>query len=467
MNQPVGKLSPVAAPPKPLGPGSGPQQQRAFLFLQGPPGPLFRSLGRAIAAAGVPVYRINLSGGDAYDWPDATVDFRGRFSQWPVFLDNFLRERGITDLVLFGDCRPYHVSAHGMAEMRGVRTHVLEEGYLRPHWMTFEPEGVNARSTLSRDKDWLLEQARSLPPEPSLPPITASFKRRARDAYWYYHHMATGLFRYPHYRSHRPGSIVMEGIGWLWKFVRQRSRSRAADKILRQLDGKPLFLLPLQLSGDFQIRAHSAFPDMKAAATYVIASFAAHAPDDAFLLLKAHPLDPGFFNWGRFVRRQAACYAVADRVHFVDGGDLEEMAKSARGLVCVNSTSATLALRYGTPVCTIGEAIYDMPGLTHQQHLDSFWRNPTPPEPGVYAAFRRVLGERCLVRGGLASESAVTTLIDSMLERLNLREPPAALSPPAGDGDADPGRVNTLAAAGLRARPVGAAPGPLPPRPQQ
>jgi capsular polysaccharide export protein len=427
--------------------------RRAFVFLQGPPGPLFRLLGQAIAGEGIPVYRINLSGGDRYDWRDGAIDFRGRFSEWPVYFDNFLRKHRITDLVLFGDCRPYHVSAHGMAEMRGVRTHVLEEGYLRPHWMTFEPEGVNARSTLSRDKDWVLEQARNLPPEPSLPPITASFRRRARDAYWYYHYVTTGLLRYPHYRSHRQGSIAMEAAGWLWKFSRQRRRSRAAATILSSLQGKPLFLLPLQLSGDYQIRAHSAFPDMKSAATYVIASFAAHAREDAHLLLKAHPLDCSFFDWRKFVQRHAARYGLHGRLHFVDGGDLEEMVKDARGLVCVNSTSATLALAHGTPVCTIGEAIYDMPGLTHQQHLDSFWVHPTPPEAGVYPAFRRVLGERCMVRGGLASESAVTILIGSILERLRLGQASGAIVPPDQNASASPALENAAAApAGLRGR---------------
>jgi capsular polysaccharide export protein len=88
--------------------------------------------------------------------------------------------------------------------------------------------------------------------------------------------------------------------------------------------------------------------------------------------------------------------------------------------VCVNSTSATLALSHDTPVCTIGEAIYDIEGLTHQDHLDQFWSAPTPPEPDLYPAFRRVLAERCLVRGGLASESAVSLLIDSVVKRLEL-----------------------------------------------
>ena len=76
-------------------------------------------------------------------------------------------------------------------------------------------------------------------------------------------------------------------------------------------------------------------------------------------------------------------------------------------MVCVNSTSATLALAAGSPVCTLGEAIYNIPGLTFARHLDEFWTDPAPPEPGLYGAFRRVLVDRCLVRGGLASKSAV------------------------------------------------------------
>ena len=402
---------------------------RRFLFLQGPPGPFFRRLGEEMAREGIPVHRINLNGGDRRDWPEGGVDFRGRFSEWPVFLDTFLRENGITDVMLFGDCRPYHLTAHGIAAARNVRTHVLEEGYIRPDWMTLEPEGVNARSSLSRDRNWFIEEARRLPPEPELPPITASFKRRARDSYWYYHHVLTGCLAYPHFRSHRTTPILKEGFGWLWKFVRARRAAEAAAQVLRRLEQKPLFLLPLQLSGDYQIRAHSPFPDMQSAASYAIRSFAANAPADVHLLLKAHPLDCSFYDWRRFVRRHARALGMEGRLHFVDGGDLEAMVRGARGLVCVNSTSATLALANDVPVCTLGRAIYDLKGLTHQGHLDGFWRDPTPPQAGLYAAFRRVLVDRCLVRGGLASESAVTVLIESMIERLARVDPGSASMP--------------------------------------
>jgi capsular polysaccharide export protein len=404
-------------------------ENRTFLFLQGPPGPLFKRLGQAMSERGVAVHRINICGGDVRDWPDDAINFRGRLSDWPAFIDRLLREFRVTDLILFGDCRPYHVSARGLAKLRGVRTHVLEEGYLRPDWMTLEPEGVNAGSTLSRDKNWFLEEAKRLGPEVESAPVTASFNRRARDSYWHYHSVVTGRVSFPHYRSHRPNSILGEGFGWLWKFAHERSRARRTETTLRELQDKEFFLFPLQLSTDYQIRTHSLFSDMQSAVAYTLESFASNAPADTHLLVKSHPLDSSFFNWARFLRRIALRLQIEGRVHLIDGGDLESLTGRSRGLVCVNSTSATLALAQGVPVCTIGEAIYDMPGLTHQRHLDTFWRKPTPPEPGVYEAFRRVLVDRCLVRGGVASESAVQLLIASILDRLRIKEPGLVVVP--------------------------------------
>jgi capsular polysaccharide export protein len=379
---------------------------------------MMHELAIAMRERGMKVERINICAGDHIDWPEPATNFRGRFRDWPVFFDNFLREHQITDILLFGDCRPYHVSARGVAALRGIRTYVLEEGYLRPHWMTLELDGVNGHSRLARNKEWLIEQADALPPEPYLPPITANFRRRVRDTARHYIAVHAASLAYPFYRTHRKGSALMEAAGWGWKYLFSGLRERQASGVLRGLREKPFFLFPLQLSGDYQIRSHSPFPDMRAAAAYVIESFARHAPEEAHLLIKAHPFDTSLFNWRHFVRRRASRLGIGDRVHFIDGGDLNQLAAETTGMVCVNSTSATLALAAGTPVCTLGQAIYKVPGLTFPRHLDEFWTDPVPPEPGLYGAFRRVLVDRCLVRGGVASESAVQTLIKSMLERL-------------------------------------------------
>ena len=423
MNRPAGNLSlllrplPAPAPMRPRAPIQRPAK-RAFLFLQGPPGPMMHQLAVAMRDQGMKVERINICAGDSVDWPEPATHFRGHFRDWPVFFDNFLREHQITDILLFGDCRPYHVSARGVAALRGVRTYVLEEGYLRPHWMTLELDGVNGHSRLARNKDWLVEQAKGLPPEPFLPPITAEFRRRVRDTARHYIAVHAGRLAYPFYSTHRRGSALMEAAGWGWKYLVGGLRRRQADEIVHSLEGKPFFLFPLQLSGDYQIRSHSPFPDMRAAARYVIESFARHAAEEAHLLIKAHPFDTSLFNWRSYIDRHAKRLGIRERVHFIDGGNLEQLSADTAGMVCVNSTSATLALAAGSPVCTLGEAIYKVPGLTFPRHLDEFWTDPIPPEPGLYGAFRRVLVDRCLVRGGIASESAVQTLIKSMLERL-------------------------------------------------
>lgn len=426
MNRPTGNLNLLLHPALPANDRATqrprPQiyrpERRAFLFLQGPPGPLMHQLATAMRERGIKVERINICAGDQIDWPERATNFRGRFRDWPVFFDNFLREHQITDILLFGDCRPYHVSARGVAALRGVRTYVLEEGYLRPHWMTLELDGVNGHSRLTRRKEWVLEQARDLPPEPYMLPVTATFRRRVRDTARHYIAVHAGRLAYPFYRTHRPGSALMEAAGWGWKYLTRGLRERQTRKVLSDLRGKPFFLFPLQLSGDYQIRSHSPFPDMRAAAAYVMESFARHAHDEAHLLIKAHPFDTTLTNWRRFIDRRSRRLGIRERVHFVDGGQLDQLAAETAGMVCVNSTSATLALAAGRPVCTLGEAIYNVPGLTFDRHLDEFWTDPVPPEPGLYGAFRRVLVDRCLVRGGIASESAVKTLIQSMLQRL-------------------------------------------------
>lgn len=394
--------------------------RRSFLFLQGPPGPFFWLLGQKLKERGCEVHRINLNGGDKHDWPGEATDYRGRMSRWALYVDKFLRVKGITDLILFGDCRPMHMAAHQMARLRQINVHVFEEGYIRPNWVTLEPDGVNGHSRLSRDPEWFLEQAKNLPPVPDLPPITASFKRRARDSYWYYHRVIAGrlLLRFPFYRAHRPGSILMEGFGWLWKFWRQKETDRRTAEALERIQGKPYFLFPLQLSSDYQIRTHSPFSSMQEAVEYVFESFVAHAPADALLVIKEHPLDSSFFDWHKFVTRQARRLGLEDRLIHLAGGELSLLAQGSRGMVTVNSTSATFALAVDTPVIALGNAIYAIGGITHQGLLDEFWRAPQKPDGKVYDAFKCVLHDRCLIRGGFASKSATRILVQSTLKRL-------------------------------------------------
>ncbi len=392
--------------------------RRRFLFLQGPPGPFFWLLGQELVKRGYPVHRINFNGGDRVDWPGDATSYRGTTSGWNRFFDRYVRDNRITDIFLFGDCRPLHRAAHGMAKLRGINIHVFEEGYIRPHWITMEPDGVNGHSTMSRDPDWLMKQAATLPPMPPTIPITSSFRRRARDSLRYYAMDCLTRWQFPLYRSHRPGSLIVEGIGWLLKFARQKLHGGRSERELGRIGRTPYFLFPLQLSSDYQIRTHSPFTTMRDATLYVLESFALNAPFNTMLVIKEHPLDCSYRSWAGYVRKHAKRLRIEDRIIHVAEGDLARMARNSLGLVTVNSTSGTFGLAAGTPVFVLGSAIYDIPGITHQGQLDSFWRAPEPPDMRKYDAFRRVLHARCLIPGGLASQSAIATLIESTLDRL-------------------------------------------------
>jgi capsular polysaccharide export protein len=392
--------------------------KQRFLFLQGPPGPFFETLARALLKRGHAVHRINLNAGDVASWDLPAIDYRGTPERWPSFVDDYLVQHAITDVILFGDCRPLHNAARGMARLRGVRVHVFEEGYIRPDWVTLELDGVNGHSTLPRDPQWFIDAARTLPPLANRPTVPSRFRRRAQEATSYYARTSLGKYRFPYYKSHRDRSAAAEALGWLKQFALRKLHQDQAEEAIAKLEGKRYFAFPLQLSSDHQIRIHSLFGTMPAGASYVIESFARSAPADTYLLVKEHPLDSSLLSWRRFIWREAKRLNVEDRVLFAKGGHIGDIVEGSVGVVTVNSTTGTLALACGIPVIALGQAVYNIPGITFDGPLDAFWSHPTPPDPRIWDAFSRVLQARCLVYGGFASDDGIEALVEGSIARL-------------------------------------------------
>jgi capsular polysaccharide export protein len=119
----------------------------------------------------------------------------------------------------------------------------------------------------------------------------------------------------------------------------------------------------------------------------------------------------------------AELYGVTERVDYLEGGDIVAVAQRSRGMVTINSTSGTLALALNVPVIALGEAVYDIDDITYQGALDDFWRDPGKPDAETFAAFRRVLIDRCLVAGGFFSEQALAKLIPGVIARLEAASP--------------------------------------------
>jgi capsular polysaccharide export protein len=346
-------------------------------------------------------------------------------------------ERAISDLILFGDCRPLHRSAIRVAETRAIRVHVVEEGYIRPDWITFEESGVNGYSSLPRNPDWYRERARGLS-EPEMPPaVPGSFRRRAFEDVVYNLSSMAAMWRFPHYATHRPYHQMIEYAGWLRRLALMRRAKRRAEAAIEALTGDPIFFFPLQLDCDYQTRVHSPLRATHLAIEYVLSSFARHAPPTARLVIKLHPLDSGLVDWTAMIGHIAAEFLVAQRITVLDGGQLAKVLERSRAVVTVNSTVGGEALARGLPVIALGKAIYDIPGLTFQGELDDFWRGATPPDAELFDAFRRVLIDRCLIPGSFFNKTGLRLAVEAAVERLE-----AAYARPA-HGDAVE-RVGTL-----------------------
>lgn len=394
--------------------------RRSVLLLQGLMGPFFRKLGQGLRRAGHQVHKVNFNGGDRAFWLlPGGIDYRGSKGQWPDALRQLLRQHAVTDLMLFGDCRDHHSPALKVCQEMGVRVYVFEEGYIRPDWVTMELGGVNGNSSLPHDPAWYRSLADSLEPAPPHNRVKSSFRRRALEGLAYNAADLLTRWRYPHWDNHRPWHPMVEAVGWARKLLRKKERQVAdADLMSRMVQSNAkFFLFPLQLDSDAQIRMHSPFAGVADALHAVISSFAANAPSDVRLLVKEHPLDNGIRIWRQETSDIAAKFNVADRIDYISGGDIEEFAADSLGIVTINSTSGTFGLAKGKPVVVLGTAIYDMLGLTFQEGLDAFWTQPTPPDAETFAAFQRVLIERCLIPGGFFSEEAIDMVVQHAIAR--------------------------------------------------
>jgi len=407
---------------------------RRFLFLQGPITPFFDEIGAGLRQLGHQVHRINLCLGDWLSWrgPGAT-NFTCRPAEWPGFIAGFLDGHGITDIVLLGEQRFYHREAVAAAKARGIAVVATDFGYLRPDWITFEADGMNRESRFPRDPAAILELAETLPPPDLTQRYRDSFFNQAVwDMTYHLANLVPGFFR--HYDSHQLYHPIQVYLGTLLRILMRRRANRRADAIIARLkrQGGPLFLMAMQMETDFSVRAYSSYPDLDTAIDEVTRSFAVHAPADAQLLVKVHPLDPAIKNWGRRVGGMARRAGVADRTHYLGGGNLGDITESVQGVITINSTVGLRAIVDRLPTLALGDAIYKIPGLTHGGTLDSFWTEGHPPEPVLREAFLRGLAHHLHIRGAYYARPGLDAAVQAAVHRLHhgLINQPVLEAPP-------------------------------------
>ncbi len=394
--------------------------QRHFLIILGPFGRFTSALAANLKGMGAKCSRVILNGGDLYDWGHKNaLPYRGDQQGFDQWLSRTVRREQITDVIIYGDAHPYCVAAKQVAASLGLSLWVMEQGYFRPFWVTLEQGGVNGNSGLPRNPEYYLRMAatQAEPIDTWLPPLTP---RAVRNIFRYHAAAILASAVFPRFRMPYRHGVMSQLGGHARRYLGQKLfRARHAADVARALAGEgPLFVVILQRPGDSQLVTHSPFETVAEFIGHVIGNFAAHAPADARLLFKSHPLDHGLEQHRREITMAAARHGLADRVFFSDAGDLNKLIPHMDGAVTVNSTAGLAMIAHGVPTVVLGEAIYDMSGLTHRAPLALFWTAREVPDPQLYAAFRKVVIAQTQIAGAYADPHGLNMAARSTARRL-------------------------------------------------
>ena len=393
------------------------------LLLQGPVGPFFDHLARALRCEGFQVQSVGFNWGDwIFRRRSLTSLAESELASWRKRLVEICGAARPSFIVMYGDGRPMHEAARSVAEPLGIPIFCFEEGYIRPDFVTFEIGGNNANSRISRNPE-------SFPPAgapPERSPIRSAFWPLAAYAILYEIFRKAGRTFRGGESHHRSRSLILEAVDWIVAACRKVGHAPFDQRELKRLQGKsPHFVLALQVRDDLQVIKHGRGWTPRNLIEATIRSFALLAPSDAHLIVKSHPLDCGLRGYGGLVDLSARRLGVRNRVHLHYTGSAPDILRCASGLVTINSTMAIGALKRGCPVFAFGDALFHIPGLAHGGHdlvdLDAFWRAPKPVNADLFDRFVYDLLVRTQINGSFYLPRHYPGMVAQIVARLRER----------------------------------------------
>ena len=410
--------------------------QNRILFLQGPPSVFWPELADAFQAQGDQVFKINFCPADSLFWRRAgAFSYRGRFTGWEAYLDDFITRHAITHILYYADQLVYHRSAGRLARSRGIQSIAFEYGYLRPDWLTLERNGMGVYSHFPNDPATIRAIAASAKAPDMQVRYPYSFLAEAVAEVTF--NLSNVFLRplYPFFDTDKYYHPLIDYLSWGTRSWRQWRAKTHTHQTLAQIQSGawPFFLLALQLQSDYQIRRNSHYQHLSHMLEEVIASFAHSASKEARLVIKQHPLDNGMENWLAIINGFAQRHKVEDRVILIDGGSVEDILPKASGCVLVNSTVGLFSIRALCPTKVLGIAVFDIAGLTHQGSLDDFWTSPEPVDPDLARDLVWAMAATIQVKGSfydpLGRKAAQAEIVRRLQNDL-INAPGAFIAPP-------------------------------------
>lgn len=345
-------------------------KNKNILLLQGPIGPFFNYFAKKLSLQNNRIFKINFNGGDFIFYPFKSVNYTKSFKNYKDFIKEFYLKNNIEIIFCYNDTRKIHKCAIEIAKELDIEVYVFEEGYLRPNFITLEKDGVNANSKMSKDANFYKKYNFKNKEINNL--LKYSFYKMCFYTFIYY--LFSFIFSFyfnnkNHHRTLKPS----ESFYWIRHYIRLKKYKISDAKI--SLENKKYFLCVLQVFNDTQVKIHYEKKCIKKFIISVIKSFIKNADNNTYLVFKHHPMDIGYVDYSKVMKKFAKKFNIEDKIIYLHSGHLPTLLTNASGCVVANSTVGLSSIAYSCPTIVLAKAIYNIEGLAYQDTLDSFWSN--------------------------------------------------------------------------------------------
>ena len=413
---------------------------RIFLFLQGPRGPFFRKLKNRLDWFGYQSYFINVCGGDLIDRPLALFDsymYSGKSGdRWEKYLACFIREKHISDVVLYGIRSSYHSTAVQLCRDNGIRLWIFDECLFLPGYVTLERDSEKEKTHVSGicpgdvrscddQIDFLISEKKTAIGEHNrvncdygdpLPSMPGQF-------------FLTPLF--PHFRPYSDYSAFSECLsrfrGMFRNFSSEKKHMAEAAGILSSKNS--YFFLTLQFCSDYQISVSSPFGSARKLIEAVVRSFAESAVPDLHLVIAANYREFSDLDPESLVNTMNSEFNLHDRVHFVGNCRTEELIENSAGVLAASTVMGLVSLsklKHTAALCDVsytgqGPAVMIAESGQFNPHkLDDFWNSHVTPSRSCIGSFFRLLKDQFLVPGNFYTGKGIREAVSRVPVRMGI-----------------------------------------------
>lgn len=377
----------------------------AVLLLQGPFGPFFQTLARRLQQEGETVYRVVFNGGDLNFADERVIRYRGAAGkQWQAYFTNLLKSLDIHAVLFYDQYRVYHADIKLICERLHIPCFAFADGFLGSNYITLEQGGVNGHSPLRLQDFQTIEPLHTLVDEQV---VGGNFMRRGWYASYYYCAALIARAKFKDYLHHRSFSPVYEAFCWVRSGLRKQLYKVMQRHAQQRICAQPFFLVPLQVFNDAQLLHHSSFTSIGQFIRLVLESYQ-RSGNTARLVFKHHPMDRGHVHYGRLISEISRQLGIREQVEYVHDVHLPTLLKHTAGVVTINSTTALQAFYHHAPVKVMGDAFFDLPGLTDQKTLADYWHEPQGPDGVLVDRLRHYLVSNGQINGSFYSKLPMT-----------------------------------------------------------